>query len=144
MGSAPTKFRKLAQRALSFEARSRKADDRSAAFWVIEKIRQRLSTLTGAAGFRAVLARALALAADEARWLNGVHVAANGSLEGLDEVCARLSADEVVRGEAIFVARLIELFVTFIGDLLTVQLLRDIWPEISPDEFDSGAEQHDG
>ncbi len=144
MGSTPVKFRKLAERLLSFEPRSQEAGDRSAAFSVTEKMRQRLSILTGAAGFRAVLARALALAAEEVRWLNGVHIAANGTLEGLDEICAKLPEEEIARGEAVLIARLIELFVTFIGDLLTAHLLRDIWTEVSPDELDSGAKEHNG
>lgn len=144
MGSTPAKLRKLAQRLLSFEPRSQEAGDRSAAFSVTEKMRLRLSILTGAAGFRAVLARALGLASEEVRWLSGVQVSADGSLGGLDEICAKLSEDEIARGEAVLIARLIELFVTFIGGLLTAHLLRDIWPEISPDELDSGAKEHNG
>lgn len=144
MGSASPKLRKLAQRLLSLEPAPGKAGDRTAAFRVTEKLRQQLSIVTGAAGFRAVLARSLALASEEVRWLNGIHVGANGSLEELDGVCAELSPEEIARGETILLARLIGLLVTFIGAPLTAHLLQDVWPKLSPRELDSETEEEDG
>lgn len=143
MGLAPAKLRKLAQRLLDSDA-PRKEGDGSAAFRVIGQLRQPLSVLVGSAGFRALLSRALALGSEEVRWLNGIHVNANGSLERLAEVCAQLPPDEIARGEAILIARLIGLLVTFIGAPLTAQLLQDVWPGISPYDLDSETEENDG
>jgi hypothetical protein len=75
------------------------------------------------------MSRALTLASDEVRWLKAVHVNADGSLEGLDD--AQLTDAEIAEGEAVLVAQLIGLLVTFIGATLTLQLLRQAWPEAS-------------
>lgn len=108
-------------------------------FGVCEKLRQPLSMLAGVAGFRSLLSRALALAGDEVRWLKAVHVKADGSLEGLDE--AQLSDAEIAAGEAVLVARLIGLLVTFIGEALTVHLVQEAWPEASLGGLDSEPER---
>jgi hypothetical protein len=131
MRSATPQLRNLALRLLTLEASSRniREAEASAAFYVCEKLRLPFSTLAGVAGFRSLLSRALALAGDEVRWLKAVHVNANGSLEGLDE--AQHSAAEIVEGEAVLVAQLIGLLVTFIGATLTLQLLQQAWPEAS-------------
>lgn len=131
MRSATPSLRTLARRLLALEASSEKnrAADGSAAFVVCEKLRLPFSTLAGAAGFRSLLSRALSLASDEVRWLKSVHVKADGSLEGLDE--AQLSAAEIAEGETVLVAQLIGLLVTFIGAILTLQLLQLAWPETS-------------
>jgi hypothetical protein len=50
-------------------------------------------------------------------------------LEGLDD--AQLSDAEIAEGEAVLVAQLIKLLVTFIGATLTLQLLQQAWPEAS-------------
>lgn len=135
--------RKLARRLLSFEAPVDNTGN-PAAFCVTEKLRQPLSTLTGAAGFRALLSRALALAGEEVRWLKAIHVDASGSLEGLDETGAQLSPDEIAEGETILIARVIGLLMTFIGGALTAHLLQDIWPEVSPRDLDSETEKDNG
>lgn len=130
MRSADPKLRTLARRLLALEASSdgpREAEG-SAAFRVCEKLRQPLSTLTGVAGFRSLLARALALAGDDIHWLKAVHVNADGSLSGLDQM-RQPSAAEIAEGEAVLVAQLIGLLVTFVGEALSLQLLRQAWPE---------------
>lgn len=92
----------------------------------------------GVAGFRSLLSRALSLASDEVRWLKAVHVNAYGSLEGLDE--GQLSDAEIAEGEAVLVAQLIGLLVTFIGATLTLQLLQQAWPETPLGGLNSGPE----
>ena len=131
MRSAIPQLQNLARRLLALEASSRNTREAegSAAFYVCEKLRQPLSTLAGVAGFRSLLSRALTIAGDEVRWLKAVKLNANGSLEGLDE--AQLSAAEIAEGEAVLVAQLIGLLVTFIGATLTLQLLQQAWPEAS-------------
>ena len=128
---AATPLRNLAQRLLALEASSGRARAAagSSAFYVCEKLRQSFSILAGVAGFRSLMSRALTLASDEIRWLKGVHVNADGSLEGLDD--AQLSDAEIAEGEAVLVEQLIRLLVTFIGATLTLQLLQQAWPNAS-------------
>src|SRR3989442_9654386 len=85
------KMRDLARRLLAYEADPADPADapeanRSAAFHVSEKLRRSLSTLVGAGGFRALLARALTLAKTEAHGLSAVQIKPDGSLEGLSEL----------------------------------------------------------
>jgi hypothetical protein len=119
----------LARRLLKTEAESgtRAAGSPSVVFRVCERLYQSLSPLTGAAGFRALLARALTLAGEEVRWLKAVHVKGDGSLEGLGELEQQLSARELAEGELVLAANLLGLLVTFIGGNLTLQLLQDVW-----------------
>ena len=131
MRAANPTLRNLARRLLALEASSERAREAagSSAFHVCEKLRQSFSTLAGVAGFRSLMSRALTLASDEVRWLKAVHVNADGSLEGLDD--AQLTDAEIAEGEAVLVAQLIGLLVTFIGATLTLQLLRQAWPDAS-------------
>ncbi|HEX5281832.1 MAG TPA: hypothetical protein VFW28_17260 [Micropepsaceae bacterium] len=144
MDSASPRLQKLAHRLLVLERQSGHRSEEAAAFHVTEKLRQRLSMLTGAAGFRAVLARSLALAGQEVKWLGAIRVDARGSLEALNEVCARMPADEIARGEEALIAHLIGLLVTFIGASLTAYLLQDIWPEVSPQDLSPEMEENGG
>lgn len=82
----------------------------------------------GAAGFRALLARALVLAAADAPWLGSVRVTAGGALEGLDGAAAPVSEKAFVRGGVELIAQLLGLLTTFIGDDLTLRLVREVWP----------------
>lgn len=126
------KVRDLAQRLIDHEAAPRDASEASivAAFRVSEKLRRLLSTLTGAAGFRSLLSRALTLAKAQVICLSGVQVAPDGSLEGLSEFCD---------GEAgvILIAHLLGLLVNFIGEPLTLSLVADAWPDLLLEETNS-------
>jgi hypothetical protein len=136
------KLRRFAQRLLALEAESGKIAEGngSAAFCVNEKLRRPLSILAGVAGFRSLLSRALALANDEVRWLKAVHVKADGSLEGLESLHGKLSPKEIAQGEAVLIAQLVGLLVTFIGETLTVRLMQDVWPEITARDLNSEME----
>ena len=131
MRSASPRLRRLAGRLLALEKPPGKSRDAtgSAAFRVCERLRQALSIFAGAAGFRSLLSRALVLAGDEVRWLKAVHVKADGSLEGLDEL--QLSDADAAEGELVLVAELIGLLTTFIGEGLTLRLLHQAWPDAS-------------
>jgi hypothetical protein len=96
---------------------------------VCEKLRQPLSTLTGAAGYRSLISRALTLAKKEAPSLEKVQVKKDGSLEWTAAVKPQQGMDEAVKGGAVLVAQLLGLLVTFIGQALTVRLVRDLWPD---------------
>jgi hypothetical protein len=119
------KIRDLAQRLLSLESTAENLSDSntSAVRIVSEKLRRPLSRLAGTAGFRSLLMRALTLAKREAPLLDGVQVKEDGSLEGLD--------GEETEAGAVLIAYLVELLETFIGESLTLRLLKDIWPSLS-------------
>ena len=123
--------RYLAQRLLTYEdvAGKNSGTTESTAFRVCAKLRQPLMTLAGVAGFRSLLSRAVTLARSEAPSFSAVQVAADGSLQDLDELAPQI--DKVLAGEggAILIAQLIGLLLTFIGEGLTLRLVQDVWPE---------------
>jgi hypothetical protein len=122
----------LARRLLALDAAPSNTPTASAssALHVCETLRRPLSRLVGVAGFRALLSRALATASDEVRWLNAIHVTADGTLEGVSEVEGRLSQAEIAQGEVLLIAHLIGLLVLFIGEVLTLRLVQEVWPEL--------------
>jgi hypothetical protein len=102
-----------------------------------ERLRPHLAALMGNGGFRALLSRALALANAEVPWLRAVHVKADGSLEGLEELRAQLSPAELFDGRVVLLAQLLGLLEAFIGEDLTSRLVRDIWPEVRLNDSDN-------
>ncbi len=84
----------------------------------------------GTAGYRALLSRALALANVEVRWLRGVHVRSDGSFEGLEELHSRITPADFFEGRVELVAQMLGLLVAFIGESLTLGLVREAWPAI--------------
>lgn len=100
------------------------------AFVVCEKLRPELSTFLGRVGFGALLSRALALASADAPWLRALHVDVDGSLKGRNEPGAQAGANEQLEGGTILLAQLLGLLVTFIGEELTLRLLREVWPKL--------------
>ncbi|MGB7141930.1 MAG: hypothetical protein WA619_07460 [Candidatus Acidiferrum sp.] len=121
----------LAQRLLTYEAVSgeNSGSAESAAFRVCAKLRRPLITLAGVAGFRSLLSRAVALARAEAPSLSAVQVAADGSLQGLEELEPRIDKQQARDGGVILIAQLIGLLLTFIGEGLTLRMVQDVWPE---------------
>jgi hypothetical protein len=121
----PQQTRDLAQRLLAYESAAGKSSGPTefAAFRVCAKLRQPLTALAGVAGFRSLLSRALTLAMAEAPSLGAVHVAADGSLKGLDEVRPQTDADQVREAGVILIAQLIELLLFFIGEGMTLRLV---------------------
>jgi hypothetical protein len=103
----------------------------SPATHVFEKLRRAMAKLLGTAGFSALLQRAVTLAQEEAPLeLASVHAKQDGSLDGLLELKRR--------GEVTLVAHVLGLLVTFIGEGLTLQLLKDVWPTVKIASLDQG------
>ena len=127
----PAQTRDLALRLLAYESAAGKTSEPTefAAFRVCERLRQPLITLTGVAGFRSLLSRALTLARAEAPSLSVVQVAADGSLKGLDELEPQIDKEQARDEGAILIAQLLGLLLTFIGEGLTLRLVQDVWPE---------------
>jgi len=108
---------------------------------VCEKLRMPLSTLAGIDGYKALLSRALTLAKAEVPSLGLLKVREDGSLEVLDPVGSERDMDEIQKGDTALVAQLLELLATFIGVDLTMQLVRDVWPDAPYDGIDSEKEK---
>ena len=83
MSESAAHLRAIARRLAAYEAAESKSSepDAPATFAVCEKLRGPLARLSGINGYRSLLSRALALAGKEVRWLQAVHIKADGSLE---------------------------------------------------------------
>jgi hypothetical protein len=133
-------MRSVAERLIAHEAKVGTSSEvrTAAAFPVCEKLRPHLATLLGNTGFHALLSRALALANVEVPWLRALQVNADGSLDGLDKIEGQAGLEEIAEGGIVLVAQLLRLLVAFIGEALTMGMLREIWPKLSFDNLDSG------
>lgn len=122
--------RNLAQWLLAQEADESEhaATEALTALRVLDKLRLQLSRLVGVAGHQALLSRSLALAKAEVPWLEAVRIQTDGSLEGFGEKESRQNAKAAEGAEALL-AQLLGLLITFIGEDLTLRLVRDIWQE---------------
>jgi hypothetical protein len=107
----------------------------SATLGVYEKLRQSLSAFAGVAAFESLAFRALTQAKSEAPSLWAVQVKEDGSLQGLGEFESQIDvdkdlADNVPTGDVgiILIDRLLSLLLIFLGEALTLSLLRVTWP----------------
>ncbi|MGC2232659.1 MAG: hypothetical protein WBA09_14245 [Candidatus Acidiferrum sp.] len=95
-------------------------------------MRPPLCAVAGVAGFRSLLSRALTLARSEAPSLSAVQVAADGSLQGLDELEPQIDKDQAREVGVILIAKLIELLLSFMGEGLTLRLVvSEVLPHLS-------------
>ncbi|HZM04121.1 MAG TPA: hypothetical protein VFC44_14005 [Candidatus Saccharimonadales bacterium] len=137
-------MRNFAKRLMAYEANGEKpAEDHAPPMdRICEKLRPALSMLMGKSGFRALLSRALAVASAEIQWLAAVHIKADGSLEGLEELHAQLDAKEFAEGGVVLLAQLLGLLAAFVGENLTLRLVLEVWPKVPLDglEFDNGGQ----
>jgi hypothetical protein len=148
--TTPPKMRDLAQRLLAYEAfadETSEATD-SATLRVYEKLRQGLGKLAGVAGFQSLASRALVLARTEAPSLSAARISADGALQGLgqglDEFERQIDNDKdraaehpAGEGGTILIARLLGLLLIFLGEALTLSLLRITWPGAALDNCNS-------
>ena len=107
----------------------------SATLSVYEKLRQSLSEFAGTAAFESLAFRALAQAKSEAPSLWAVTITEDGTLQGLGEAETQIDIDKDLAGKfpageggIILIARLLGLLFIFLGEPLTLSLLRDTWP----------------
>jgi hypothetical protein len=134
-------MRDLAHRLLTYETVAGKTSEpvESATLRVYEKLRQSLGEFVGVAGFQSLASRALTLARPEAPSLSAARVAADGSLQGLGEIETQVDMDKDRDGERgiILIARLLGLLRIFLGEALTLSLLRNSWPGEAFDDRNS-------
>ena len=136
MDAPPPSVRALARQLLALEAagENESEDPAAAAVRVCRTLRGALSRLVGQDGFAALLRRALAVARREVPALGSVEVESNGELTGF-EALAAATPDEGSESAAAIAAHLLGLLVTFIGERLTLQVVREAWPHVPWDEI---------
>jgi hypothetical protein len=131
MTAAP-EMRDLAHRLLAYEADAGKDSEpmESPTQRVYEKLRRSLGEFVGVAGFQLLASRALMLAKPEVPTLGAVRVVADGSLHCLDEIESPFEIDKDLEGDGgiILITRLLGLLEIFLGEALTLSLLRNAWP----------------
>lgn len=134
MTPPPASIRAWAERLLAVEAADQRASDAhlNEAVRVSEKLRISLTRFVGADGFTALLQRALALARADVPSLQTVRVTPSGRLERIEEIVADGEHDG--NAATAITAHLLELLVTFVGESITLRLVRDAWPEARLDE----------
>jgi hypothetical protein len=139
---ATPRMRDFAKRLTDTETKGNESSETktAAVFDDFAKLGPHLATLMGNGGFRALLARALALANAEVPWLRAVHVKADGSLEGLDALETQVDPEQIAEGGVVLLAQLLGLLVAFIGEHLTLSLVREVWPNVALNELDLGKE----
>jgi hypothetical protein len=133
----------LAKDLVAYEASAHKpaGPNLTTAFQVTEKLRPVLANLMGTGGFQAVLSRALMLAGAEVSWVRALQVKADGTLDGLHGLDAKITDAEVLEGSCVVLADLLGLLVAFIGPNLTSHLVSEIWPKFHSASWDSAAEE---
>ena len=137
MSRATPQLRHFAKRLIVYETNENKSAKTKTAvpFPVPEKLRPHLVALMGNGGFQAILARALALAKTEVPWLCPVYINAGGFMEGLEGLQAQRGPDEFLEGRIVLLAQLLGLLVAFIGENLTLRLVREVWPKVPLDDL---------
>ena len=102
-------------------------------------------TLMGNGGFGVVLARAVALAGKQVPWLRGVRLTPDaGDLLGqVEALAAPVEPQEVAAGRVVVVAQLLGLLVAFIGEVLMLRLVREIWPGLSLNVYFEKGDEHE-
>ena len=138
MSRASPRIRHFAKRLTVYERKANKPSQTPTppAFQVCEKLRAHLGTFMGVTGFRELLSCALPRAQAEIPWLGAVHLKVDGSLEGVQELNAKRNPDELLEGGVVLVAQLLGLLVAFIGETLTLRILREVWPGVPLDNSD--------
>ena len=140
MTAAPG-MRDLAHRLLNYEADAGMTSETmtSPTTRVYEKLRQSLGQFAGAAGFQSLASRALTLARSENLSLITVRITEDGSLHGLSESESQFDIDnnQAAEGGIILIARFLGLLRVFLGEALTLSVLRNAWPDEALDDRSS-------
>ena len=99
---------------------------------VIEKLRIILTKFAGAEGFASLLRRALVLTSADVPALQSVKIGADGRLEGFEQIVVEKGTGAAGSEAAVAItAHLLDLLVIFIGEPLTLTLVRAAWPDTS-------------
>ncbi len=130
MRKASPQMRSLAKRLIAYETNGNNPMPARTPETVCQRLRVHLATVMGVGGVRALFVRALALANAEVPWLSTLHVRADGSLESSQEPHPQVTPEEGFEGGVVLLAHLLGLLVAFIGEILTLSLVREVWPQV--------------
>jgi hypothetical protein len=146
----PSQLRDLARLLISLEGPSNNASapEDSATLRAYETLRNTLGAFAGTAAFRSLASRALVLARPQAPSLSLVQITANGTLNGMGESLRKFqhqikldegstAEDPTTEAGVILIAQLLGLLLIFLGEALTLSLLRTAWPGTSFDSSNS-------
>jgi hypothetical protein len=128
MATSSASLQAWARQLLTVQAGEQSAADNrgSEVVRVCERMRISLTRFVGADGFTALLRRALALARVDVPSLQAAKITADGHLWGFEEFAADTKND--IDAAIAITAHLLGLLVTFIGEPLTLNLMRDSFP----------------
>lgn len=101
----------------------------------IERLRTSLTRLAGVEGFATLLQRALTLASKEQPSLRGAKIDSDGRLQGVEP-----GDDAGYAATVAVTAQLLDLLISFVGEPITLRLLREAWPDVSLDDYTSRSE----
>jgi len=96
---------------------------------VIDGLRTSLSRFAGSEGFASLLRRALTLATAEVPALASVRIEADGRLQGLSQLDDEPGTSAKNEAVVTVAAHLLDLLITFIGESITLRLVREAWPD---------------
>ena len=114
-----------------------------------EKLRHCLVSFAGVASFHSIAVRALVGAQVDVPSLCAVQITADGTLQGLSDVESQITIETDQAGSqqsgedppgedgAILIASILGLLLTFLGEALTLSLLRNAWPDATFDDRNS-------
>ena len=101
----------------------------------IDKLMPHLATLVGNLGCDALILRARALGNADVPWMAAISPKMQGSLDEFYEIGSQLKIDEFSKGCLVLLSHLFDLLATFIGQDITLRLVREVWPELSLDDL---------
>jgi hypothetical protein len=113
-------------------------EDFAGDFSALEKLRAPLITLMSNLGFQALLMRARTLAVVNAPWLSELTVYSDGSIGGRTKNSKKIDPEVMRAGSHLLLAHVLTLLEAFIGEVLTLQLVSEVWPKVPLDDLDSG------
>ncbi len=128
----------LAQESNGIESSNGSAD---ACIRASEKLRIEMQRLVGITGYSTLITHAMTLGRMEDPWLESVVIEPDGSLVWRSDSAQVQDPDPLVSGCETLLARTMELLVIFLGETVTLRLLRNIWPELSQNGSNSGTEE---
>jgi hypothetical protein len=139
------KLQELALRLLEHETTNSGNSDEpvKAIEFCCQRLHDRLDRLIGAGGFRALLNRALYLAKKKYAWLEGVGIEdyPGCGFKDLREAVKGKKPATVNEANALILANVIWLLVTFIGEDITIGLIQEAWPDVTTDIAASSSEE---
>ena len=106
-----------------------------------EKLRRYMTKFVGADGFEALCNRALVLATSEAKWLESVQMSPDHTLTVFYEAAKGQEPPKIQQGEQAFLTQLFDLLVAFIGEAMTLEIVREVWPTALPDKLTQSAKE---